>query len=170
MKRLHSFAILIFVTFFILTLTVLCDRPFPSSKTTTTQAQTVITTLGPDGKIPTQGEIGDWEATVAASKEAATEIEQKAQKDILSRKNNRKPYDELITNTVDIYAFMNKYNANPFGVDAGGWAGKAEQDDSEYLGLGNPSTSPDMWRGDKYPASAGTEYFAVHYDLEEVLG
>lgn len=36
------------------------------------------------------------------------------EKEVLTRIKNKKPYDELITKTADIYEFMKKYSANPF--------------------------------------------------------
>ncbi len=101
------------------TSTVSCDNPLSLFQNTTT-TQAVITTLGDNGEVPTEGKTVDWEATQAsidASKEAQAEVELDAQKKILSRIKNRKPHDELITKTVDIYAFMKKHSANPLIQD-----------------------------------------------------
>ncbi len=127
MKTIRRAVLLLITGTLLFTMTVSCDNPLSLfQKATTTQLQTDITTLGPNGEVPTQGPNGEvptegktgaWEATQAdrdASREAATEAAMKAQKEILKRKDNKKSPDELITQTIDIDAFLAKLNSHPY--------------------------------------------------------
>ncbi len=123
MKRLCSYAMLIFVIILIFTLAVSCDKPFPSSKTTTAELQTEITTARADvgtddGITKTPTKTADRNVTYPhqTTTDLASVLER--QDEILSRLNNRKPYDELIKKTVDIDAFLQKFEPSPYGLTA----------------------------------------------------
>ncbi|MGI6745697.1 MAG: DNRLRE domain-containing protein [Acutalibacteraceae bacterium] len=98
-----------------------------------------------------------------------------------------KSSSHLVARSIDAYnstIYLNEYRIAArvyFGDDNiihyhfiyqlsnGRWAGKDGFNNSKYFSSGNPSNLAIMWENDKYPSSAGTEYFAVHFDLNEVL-